>query len=296
MRGLLVSSKIDEAVCVSDNALPVVFEKGLELRYVLQDDGGHDVSGAHGGLESGVAVRQGHIGKLVEHETHGDGQRPLVDLVCLKVQLLERLGIKHTNEKVQAVVVAVRDDAENGLFAVAQLAQFHGVPGGDVLDLREGEGGKADGSTNKDAFGSLARGLFENTVLPQGDVVWLFLFQRLKEQIQWRFVVVVFLFGGTVFDHGQYHFHGLLLYGCFVEKIQHKGAVQSYLGFLPKGVVGVCSFWGGVLDEVVYEPEHIRVLADVVERVIAVGTDRVNEVKDPDGVAVLEQQGSGGSQ
>ena len=34
------------------------FEKGLELGNVLQDYGGHHVAGAHGGLKSGVAVRQ----------------------------------------------------------------------------------------------------------------------------------------------------------------------------------------------------------------------------------------------
>ena len=50
MGALLIAAEIDHGVGVADNAFPVVFEQGLELGDVLQDDGRHDVSGAHGGL------------------------------------------------------------------------------------------------------------------------------------------------------------------------------------------------------------------------------------------------------
>ena len=39
VRALLIAAKIDEAVCVADDSLPIVLEQRLELRNVLQNDG-----------------------------------------------------------------------------------------------------------------------------------------------------------------------------------------------------------------------------------------------------------------
>ena len=50
----------------------------------------------------------------------------------------------------------------------------------------------------------------------------------------------------------------------------------------------------GVLDKVPDQLEHIGVAADVMERVIAVGAFRVNEVEHLDRVAFAEQQRDSG--
>ena len=55
-------------------------------------------------------------------------------------------------------------------------------------------------------------------------------------------------------------------------------------------------FGSGVFDEVVNEPEHIGVLADVVERVITVGMAGVYQVEHPQGVPPLQEQRPGSPQ
>ena len=50
MGGLLVAAQIDKGIGISDDALPVILEKCLQLADILQDDGSHDITGAHGCL------------------------------------------------------------------------------------------------------------------------------------------------------------------------------------------------------------------------------------------------------
>ena len=59
-----------------------------------------------------------------------------MDFVCLIVKLLKRLRVEHTDKEIERCVVAVRDDAEDGLFALSELAKLHIVAGGDALDFR----------------------------------------------------------------------------------------------------------------------------------------------------------------
>ena len=66
-------------------------------------------------------------------------------------------------------------------FRSPQLPQLHGVPAGDPLDFRQGEGGQTDGGGNEDAHGRLAGGLLEYLVLAEGDMVRVFLLQGLKK-------------------------------------------------------------------------------------------------------------------
>ena len=115
---LLIAAQVEKGVGVADDPLPGVLEELLELGDILQDDGGHHIPGAHGGLEPCIPVRQGHIGELVEQEPHGDRQLPAVYLVRLIVELLEGLGIEHPHQEIERYVVAVRDDAEDGLLAL----------------------------------------------------------------------------------------------------------------------------------------------------------------------------------
>ena len=56
--------------------------------------------------------------------------------------------------------------------------------GGKALNLREGEGGQPHCSYHQNAFWLFARRLFENFVLPHGDVLRLFFLQGFKEQVK----------------------------------------------------------------------------------------------------------------
>jgi hypothetical protein len=52
-------------------------------------------------------------------------------------------------------------------------------------------------------------------------------------------------------------------------------------------------FRGGVADKICDQLQHVGVVADVMERVVAIGAIRVNQVKNLDGVPLPEQQGDG---
>ena len=77
-----------------------------------------------------------------------------------------------------------------------------------------------------------------------------------------------------------------------MEQIQHKGGIKGNFGFLPKGIVLAGVLRRGVLNKVVYQPEHVGVLADIAERVIAVGMARLYEVEHPDDIALLQEERS----
>ena len=105
MCALLVPAQIDQCVRVTHQALPIVFEQGFEGGNVLQDDGGHDIAGAHGGLELAKIVRQGDVAELVHHQPDWNRQRPLVYLVRLIVEGLKRASVEHTYEVVEGAVI-----------------------------------------------------------------------------------------------------------------------------------------------------------------------------------------------
>ena len=187
-------------------------------------------------MQPGVAIGQGDVGELVEEEPHRHRQAAPVDLVRLEVQLLERLGVEHPHQEVEGVVVAVGDDAENSLLALPQLSQLQGVPGGDVLDFRQGEHGKPHGGADQNGAGGLARRLLEDVVLPHGDVVRLLLLQGLEQQVQGGLIILVLLAGPAVLQHGEEHFQSLFLRGRLMEEVEHEGRIQSRLRLLPERV------------------------------------------------------------
>ena len=78
-----------------------------------------------------------------------------------------------------------------------------------------------------------------------------------------------------------------------MEQIQHEGAVQGCLTFLPERVVGVGVLGGGVADKVADELQHVGVAADIAEWVVAVGAFQIHQVKNFDHISLAEQQGDG---
>ena len=57
-------------------------------------------------------------------------------LICLIIKLLKCLRVEHTDEEIQRRIVRIRDDAEDGLLALSELAKLHIVAGGDALNFR----------------------------------------------------------------------------------------------------------------------------------------------------------------
>ena len=80
-----------------------------------------------------------------------------------------------------------------------------------------------------------------------------------------------------------------------MEQVQHEGGIQGNLAFLPKRVIGMCVFRRGVADEIGDQFQHIGVVSDVVEGVVAVRVFRVHKVNDADGIALPQKQRNGGA-
>ena len=160
--GLLISTQIDQCVGVAQQALPIVFEQGLEGGDVLQDYGGHDVAGAHGSLQLSKIVRQGHVAELVHHQTDRDRQSPLVYFVGLVVEGLKGAGIEHTHQ-IRKCGIVVRDDGEYRLLALSHSLQLHVIPGRNAGDLGQDEGGEPDSGGDQNRFGRLARNELSRT-------------------------------------------------------------------------------------------------------------------------------------
>ena len=55
-----------------------------------------------------------------------------------------------------------------------------------------------------------------------------------------------------------------------MEQVEHERGVKRGFGFLPERIVCFRTLWSGVLDEIVNQLEHVRVLAYVAKRVVAV--------------------------
>lgn len=170
----------------------------------MQDDGSHNIAASHGGLQPGIAVRKGNVGKFIEHQSNRDGQGAAVIPVCLIVQLLKRLRIEHTYQEVQRGVVAVGDHTENRLFAAAQLVQLHIVPAGDPLYFWQGESRQAHSSLHQNRLCGFASGLLENLVLPYRDMLRLLFLQGLEKQIKRGLEVIVVLLGAAVLKPGAF--------------------------------------------------------------------------------------------
>ena len=75
-----------------------------------------------------------------------------------------------------------------------------------------------------------------------------------------------------------------------MEQIEHESAVQGSFGLLPKRVRVGGVLGGSVLNEVVNEAEHVGVLADIAERVVAVGMAGVYQIEYPQDVTPFQQQ------
>ena len=67
----------------------------------MEYNGGHDVAGAHGGLELAKVIRQGDVAELVHHQADRDGQGPLVYLVGLVVEGLKGAGVEHPHQVIK---------------------------------------------------------------------------------------------------------------------------------------------------------------------------------------------------
>ena len=106
----------------------------------------------------------------------------------------------------------------------------------DRTDLLKVKGGKAYCKRNIDTFRSFARGLLVDLILLYCHMIRLVFLKLIKEKIQGRHMSRILFTNICVRKHGHYHAKVLLVFGCFIQQIEHKCFQKCGLGFLPKGV------------------------------------------------------------
>ena len=296
MGALLVAAQVQERIAVAGDGFPTVFlVQSLELGQVLDDDGGANLTGAHGGQGFVELLRQGHVGELVQDHPHMDGEPPPVHMVGLIVQLLDDLGVEHTDE-VRKRGIVVGNDGEYGCLPLPDLADVHIVVVGDGADLIHIERRQPDGQRDVDALGGLARRLFVDTVLLDRDMVRVVHAQVVEQHVQGGFVGFLLLLHIRVGQHPNDHAEVLLVLRRFVQEVEHQSFQQRGLRLLPEGVTAARVLRRGVADQVRNEPQHILIVPDIAEGIVPVRSGEVHQVEHPDRVPLLYEQMAHGGQ
>ena len=142
--------------------------------------------------------------------------------VRFSVELLEQLGVEHSDDEVVGAV-AVWDHRKDGGFPLPNFSQLHFVCLGDsrqrsqVELLQMGDQGDLNGFQGLAAAGVIA------FVVSHGDMLRILPLQPLEQLVQGGGIFLVVLFHITGSDHVHDHGEVLLLRGCFVVKIGNQG-------------------------------------------------------------------------
>ena len=205
------------------------------------------------------------------------------------------MGKQHTDQIVHAAIVD-GGNAEDGPLPLTQGAEVHLVLLHDVRILRKDKRRQPNGGGYKNALSSLARRLFVNLIFPHCYMGWVSFLQRLKQQVQWGWVLVIFLHHPRTLQHKHQHFKGLFLLRRFTKQVQHKGGIQCDFRLLPKGVVGRALGRRGIFYQIIHQLQHVRFLTDIAEGVIAIRLTGMDQVKYLNIVALAFQEMAGGAQ
>ena len=81
-----------------------------------------------------------------------------------------------------------------------------------------------------------------------------------------------------------------------MEQIEHESGIQCNFRFLPEWVRVICVFGGGVADQIVHQLQHVGLVADIGEGVIAIRLAGVDQVEYHDLISHLFEQIPGSPQ
>lgn len=161
-------------------------------------------------------------------------QPSLVFPVGYEVQGLNELPENHAHQIVQAFV-RIRDAAEQGHFLFSHFFQAEFVSVGQPGDLGEIKGRQADAHADQDGFQGFPGSHLENTVLPDGDAFRVPHFQAGEQDVQRRFILVIFFPYLRSFQHFHDHSEVLFFLGSFVHEVKHEGLQKRRFRFVQKG-------------------------------------------------------------
>ena len=142
--------------------------------------------------------------------------------VCLSVELLEQLGVEHSNDEVVGAV-AVGDHREYGSFPLPNCSQLHFICLANAGQRSQVELLQMGDQSDLNGFQGFAAAGVVAFVVPHGDMLRIFPLQPLKQLVQGGGIFLVVLFHITGSDHVHDHGEVLLLRGCFVVEVGDQG-------------------------------------------------------------------------
>ena len=200
----------------------MLIKECFQLGQILEDDADGNFPASHGGKELVKIIRQGHVGKLVHDKVDMDRQPPAMLKVRLSVELLEQLGVEHSDDEVVGTV-AVRDHGKDGGFPFPNFSKLHFVCLGDARQRSQVELLQMGDQGDLNGFQGLAAARVVAFVVSHGDMLRILPFQPLEQLVQGRDIFLVVLLHIPGPDHVHDHGKVLFLRGCFVVKIGDQG-------------------------------------------------------------------------
>ena len=288
---LLVAAQIDELIAVADDALPLLFEQGLQLGHVLNDDAHGDFPGTHGRQQLVKFIGQGDVGELVHDEVDVDWEPSAVPVVGRVVELLEELGVEHSDQEIKGAVV-VGDDREDRGFAFPHQRQLQFVVLGDGCQGFQVELLQTGDQRDLDGFQGLAAAGMIALVILQRDVLRVPKLQPLEENVQRRHVLVVVLLHAAAADHVHDHGEVLLVGRGLIVQVEDQGQEQHGRRLVPEGVLRLGALGRRIFEQVRHQPLNIVVVPQIDEGIVAVAFLHVDQIDDLDLVPLRLQQAS----
>lgn len=160
---------------------------------------------------------------------------------------------------------------------------------GDGLDLRQIEWGQPHSGAHQNAFRCLACRLLKYPVLPQRDALRIFIFHRLKQQVQRRDILVIVLLHFGIFQHTHHHGKILLILRGLLVQHEDNGLEQGCLRLGPKRVGLMTALGRGCLDQRIHQLQCVFFIPQVAKGVITVRLFQIHKIQHPDVIAPFFQ-------
>ena len=106
----------------------------------------------------------------------------------------------------------------------------------------------------------------------------------------------IFLAYLGIFQHAHDHREVLLVLWCFLKQHEDDRLQECGFGFGPKRIGLVAALWGGRLDQVIDQLQHVLFVAQIAERVVAVRLFQIHKVQNAHVVALLFEVTARGKQ
>ena len=205
------------------------------------------------------------------------------------VELLEELGVEHSDQEIKGAVV-VGDDREDRGFALPHQRQLQLVVLGDGCQGFQVELLQAGDQRDLDGLQGLAAAGVVALVILQRDVLRVPKLQPLEENVQRGHVLVVVLLHAAAADHVHDHGEILLVGRGLVVQVEDQGQQQHGRRLVPEGVLRLGALWRRVLEQVRHQPLNIVVVPQIDEGIVAVAFLHVDQIDDLDLIALRLQQ------